>query len=283
VNTFPAAVQPLRDVRGPSAFSGEWRRFFRLVWKMARTDFSLQHHGSVLGYLWSLMNPLLYFGVLYVAFTQVIKLGAGIDHYAVMLIFNLMLFQFFSEATGRSVSSIVGSEGLIRKMEFPRLAVPMSVISASAISLAFNLIVVVLYAFVNGLEPRWTWLYVPLLVAVVFIFTLGLCLLLSSLYVRFRDIGQVWSVITRALFYMAAVIIPFEFYPQSLRLILGINPLTPVFVQARHWVVDPSAPTFTEIMGNSAMLIPPLLVLVATVGFGFWYFNREAPSIAEDL
>ena len=124
-----AADLGLEEVHGPSALSGGWRRFGHLSWRMAKTDFALRYQGSVLGYLWSLLNPVLYFGVLYLAFTRVIRIGDRVDDYPAMLLFDMMLFQFLAEATSRSVTSIVSRESLVRKTEFPRLAVPASLVS----------------------------------------------------------------------------------------------------------------------------------------------------------
>ena len=129
--TAQISATRLRPVRGPSALSGGWRRCWRLVWRMARTDFVLRYKGSVLGYVWSLLSPLLLFGVIYFAFTQIVQVGKGVPHYPAMLLFNLMMFQFFTEATSRSVISIVAEEHLVRRMEFPRAAVPLSIVLAS--------------------------------------------------------------------------------------------------------------------------------------------------------
>jgi ABC-2 type transport system permease protein len=272
----------LRDVRGPSALSGGWRHFLRLSWRLARTDFSLRYHGSALGYLWSLISPLLYFGVLYLAFTRVLRFGGQVEHYAAMLLFNLMLFQFFAEATTRAVTSIVAQESLVRKTEFPRLAVPFSLVLSSLVSLGFNLIVVLGYAIASGVPVRATWLLLPVIVLALLVFTTGCSVLLSSLYVRFRDVDQIWTVLTRALVYITPVILPLELYPHSWRWVLGIDPLTPILVEARRWIIDPSAPSFDDLLGRGAILLPAA-VLLATCLVAIWHFNREAPMAAEDL
>ena len=277
-----AADYGLRDVQGPSALSGGWRRFLRLSWRMARTDFSLRYHGSVLGYLWSLISPLLYFGVLYLAFTRVLRIGGTIDHYAAMLLFNLMLFQFFSEASSRAVTSIVAQESLVRKTEFPRLAVPVSLVFSSLVSLGFNLIVVIGYALASGVQVRATWLLLPVIVLALSVFTAGCSILVSSLYVRFRDVDQIWTVFTRALVYLTPVILPLELYPHSWRWLLALDPLTPILVESRRWIIDPSAPSFGDLMGTGAILAPAA-VLVAICVVAMWHFNREAPRVAEDL
>jgi ABC-2 type transport system permease protein len=278
-----SAALELRSVLGPSALSGGWRRFWRLVWRMARTDFVLRYQGSVLGYLWSLLSPLLLFGVLYFAFTRVVKIGRGIENYPAMLLMDLMLFQFFVEATTRSVTSIVAEENLVRKMEFPRLAVPMSKVLASTLSLGINIVVVAGFAIGSGVEIRWTWLLFPLLLVALFVITVSLSLLLSTLYVRYRDVEQIWSVFTRAAFYMTPIVFPVEFYPEVYKPLLVANPLAPIFIEARVWMIDPNAPTFAEVAGGLGYILVPAAIVLALCAYGVSYFNREAPRVAEEL
>src|SRR5205807_2515689 len=120
---------------GPSAFGDEWRRFVNLTVTLATTDFKLRYFGSALGYVWSLVRPLLFFGVLYVVFTQIFSLGKSIPHYPVYLLTSIMLWNFFIETTSGSVQCLLAREGLLRKMRFPRLVIPLSV----ALTALFNL------------------------------------------------------------------------------------------------------------------------------------------------
>ena len=273
----------LRPVRGPSALSGGWKRCWRLTWRMARTDFALRYHGSILGYIWSLLNPLLFFGVIYFAFTQIVEIGEGVENYPAMLLFNLMMFQFFAEATSISVTSIVAGEHLVRRMEFPRLAVPLSKVIASTFSLGLNLIVVGGFAIASGVEVRWTWLLLPLLLVALYTITVCCSVLLSTLYVRFRDVAQIWTVATTAFFYMTPIVFPVEFYPKAFEPLLVANPLSPIFIEARVWLFDPSAPTFPSIAGGAVYILIPMAIVLALCAYGAAYFNREAPRVAEEL
>jgi ABC-2 type transport system permease protein len=250
---------------------------------MARTDFVLRYHGSALGYLWSLLSPLLTFGVIYFAFTQIVKIGQGVENYPPTLLFNLMLFQFFAEATSRSVTSIVAGEHLVRRMEFPRLAVPLSIVLASTLSLGLNMIVVGGFAIGSGVEVRWTWLLLPLLLLALYTITVSFSVLLSTLYVRFRDVAQIWTVATTALFYMTPIVFPVEFYPDAVKPLLVANPLSPIFIDGRVWLFDPSAPTFANIAGGAVYILIPLAIVLALCVYGASYFNREAPRVAEEL
>jgi ABC-2 type transport system permease protein len=237
----------------------------------------------VLGYVWSLLRPLLLFAVLLFVFTKIIRIGSGVPHYAVLLLFNVVLFGFFSEATQTAVTSVVNQEGIVRKTQFPRLVIPLSVVLTSLFNLGVNLIVVVVFILGSGVSPQWTWLLFPLVVAGLFVFATAASLLLSSLYVRFRDTAIIWSVVSAALFYATPVLYPIEAVPSSYRDLIMLNPLTPLFEQARHWVIDPGAPGAVTAAGGWTHLLAPLAVFVTVCAIAAWYFKREAPRIAEQL
>jgi ABC-2 type transport system permease protein len=276
-------VPELRDIRGPSALTGDPVRFWHLLWNAAKTEFKLKYQGSVFGYLWSLMSPFLLFGILYLVFTKVIRFGA-VNHYAAMLIINILLFQFFAEVTNRAMTSIVGREALVRKMEFPRLVIPLSIVLAATFTLGIDLVVVLGFLVViTGLPVLDTWVLLPVLILWLYAFTVGAALVLSMVYVRFRDTAQIWAILTRVLFYGSPVLFPIELFPPAWKAILVVNPLAPLFTESRVWLVDPSAPTFSEAMGGGVYWIFPALVLVMVLALGFWLFDREAPRVAEQL
>lgn len=270
------------DISGPSAFGDDRSRFWGLLWLLSKTDFRLRYHGSLLGYVWSLLHPLLLFGVIYVVFTQIIRFGGSIPHYGVMLLLNIMLFRFFSEATGSSVKSLVSGERMIRTTHFPRIVIPLSGVITSLLTLAVGLLVAFAFILVDGVNPMWTWLLMPVIVALLFAFTLGVALILSTLYVTIRDISLIWGVATRALFYGSAVMYPIDFVPEAWRWIMFANPLVPILTQARAWIIDPSAPSALEASGAFALGLS-VAVFVAMVGLGGWLFVRRAPRIAELL
>ena len=118
-----AAADELRPVSGPSAIAGGWRRFWDLLYLMAVTEFKRTYFETVLGYAWSLLRPLMLFGVLLVVFTQIFRIGSDeVEHYPVFLLLNIVLFSFFSEATTVATPSVVAQEGIVRKTQFPRLS-----------------------------------------------------------------------------------------------------------------------------------------------------------------
>ncbi|HEY3434744.1 MAG TPA: ABC transporter permease [Solirubrobacterales bacterium] len=280
-----SAPPPLREVRGPSALGGGARRFFDLLWLMSVTEFKRVYFGTVLGYVWSLVRPLALFGVLLFVFTKVFKIGSETaEHYPVLLLMGIVLFTFFQESTTNAVTSVVTQEGVVRKTQFPRLVIPLATVVTGAFNFGLNLVVVLGFLLAFGVTPAWTWLLFPFVVAVLFVFTAAMSMMLSVLYVRFRDVAIIWMVFAQALFYATPVLYPVEaFENETYEHLLMINPIAVIFQQARVWVLEPGAPTAVEAAGGWVGLLPAAAIFVAVCALGAWTFSRQAPRIAEDL
>ena len=280
-----SATDPqLVEVRGPSALGGGWKRSWELLSLIAVTDFKKAYFGTALGYLWSIARPLMLFGVLLAVFTQVFRIGSQVPNYPVLLLFNIVLFGFFSEATITAVTSIVGQESVVRKTQFPRLVIPLAVVLTSLFNLGLNLIVVAIFILAWGIDPTWTWLLFPVVLLLLFFLTTAVSMIVSSLYPRFRDTAIIWSVLSTVLFYATPVLYPLEVIPNdTLKTVIQLNPLAPIFELARVWVIDPSAPGPVEAAGGVDQLLPAMAIYLLICGLAVWLFRREAPRIAESL
>ncbi len=273
----------LREVGGPSAVGGGRSRFFELLWLMSVTEFKKTFFGTALGYVWSLVRPLMLFAVLLLVFTQIFKLGSTVPHYPVLLLLNIVVFGLFQEATGGAVSSVLAQEGIVRKTQFPRLVIPLAVVLTALFTLALNMIVVFAFMLGFGVTPMWTWLLFPLILLPLLVFICALAMLLSALNVRFRDVAIIWTVVALALNYATPIIYPLEKVPTSLKHALMANPLTPIFQQAHVWMIDSHAEGVYAAAGGPLPLIVAALIYVTVCVLGVWVFNREAPRIAEQL
>jgi ABC-2 type transport system permease protein len=268
---------------GPSALGDDLRRFVNLTITLAVTDFKLRYFGSFLGYMWSLMRPLLFFGVLYVVFTQVVRLGTEVPNYPVYLLESIVIWTFFAETTVASVRCLVDRENLLRKIRFPRLVIPLAVSLTSLFNLGLNLIAVVIFALASGITPGIGWLEVPFLMLALFFFATGVSMLLSALFVRFRDLQPIWDVGLQVLFYGSPILFVAAKYPDNIERIAMANPLACVLTQMRKAFIQPSAPSAAEMIGGPLRLLIPFGVIVAVFALGYWVFRREAPRIAENL
>jgi ABC-2 type transport system permease protein len=197
-----------------------------------------------------------------------------------------MLFRaIFATSTARATISVVARESLVRKTQFPRIVIPLSVVLTSMLLFGADVVVLVIFLLANGIQPMWTWLLFPVIVLAFLIITIGMSLLLSSLYVRYRDTQPVWSVISLILFYGSPVIFPVNAVPGSLRdALFYVNPFVPILEQARIWIINPEAPPITDVASGPVhgLLIPALLYVGLCV-LGAWYFIRRAPRVAEEI
>jgi ABC-2 type transport system permease protein len=275
---------PLRPVTGPAALSGDFRRFVLLTQRIALMEFKLRFFGSALGYLWQLMRPLMLFGVLYVVFTQFVSFGDA-PFYAVGLLMGIVLYTFLAESVSAAVSSVVDKENLVRKIHFPRLVIPVSVVLTALFSLGLNLVVVLIFGLAQGMPVRWSWLELPPLIAVLIVLGTGFAMLVSALFVRMRDIRPISDVALQIAFYASPILYPLERVdpPWLQKLILTVNPFATILQQLRHAVIDPTAPSAAVAIGGWERLLVPAAIVAAVFAWGFWVFNRAAPRIAEDL
>jgi ABC-2 type transport system permease protein len=271
-------------MKGPSALGGDWRRFVHLTWTLSVLDFKLRFFGSVLGYFWQLMRPLILFGVLYVVFTQFVKLGGGVAHYEAVLLLGVVIYTFFSDATSKGVDSVVQQENLVRKIHFPRMVIPLTAVVTACFNLGLNLVAVCIFILIAGVPIQAGWLeFIPLVLFLV-VYCTGIAMLLSALFVRFRDVKPIWELLLTVSFYASPVLYPLEIIPsRTVEQIIMCNPLAVVLQEARHAVIDPNAMSAASAIGGAARLLIPIAVVVAVFALGFWVFNREAPRIAEEL
>lgn len=255
-----------------------------LLSELVRTDFKLRYQGSVLGYAWSLLRPLLLFLILYIVFVKFLKLGAGVPHFPVYLLLGIVIWNFFNEMTVQSLGSIVGRGDLIRKIRIPRWMIVFSSSISALINFFLNLIVVAFFMIINHVDISGTILLLPLLFLEVYLFSLGLSLFLSAMFVKFRDINYIWEVILQAGFYLTPILYPLSRITNlTLQKIILINPLAQTIQDARYVAVTKQAITpYSLFEGGWYKFIPFVIVIVVLVG-GLAYFRRESKYFAENI
>lgn len=275
------------EVSGPSAFTGDFRRFLALTRILAVTEWKLRFFDSALGYLWTLMRPALFFGVLYLVFSLIVEIGEDVAHYPSLLLTGMVIYFFFQESTTSAVTAVVDNENLVRKIHFPRMAIPMSVVLTATFALCLNLVVLLGLVLINRVTPRISWLELIPVLLILLVFTVGVAAILSALYVRARDLAPIWDVTTQALFYLTPVLYPIQLVversSETVANLLMVNPLAALIQQARHAIVGPSQPSAAEAIGGTPRLLIPFGIVIVTFAFGLWIFQRMAPKIAEEL
>ncbi len=257
----------------------------RLVWILAATDFRRRYAETKLGYAWLVIAPILYFGVVYVFVSEVIERFIGtVPHFGALLLLNLVLFNFFREATGVAMRSLSSNGGLVRKLPLPTIALPAAALLSAGFALLANLALALTWLLLDGVEPRWSWLLVVVIVAWLALVTWCLGLLLAGLHVGTRDVAHFWPIMARVLFYASPILYPLDVIQQKILFdALAFNPLAPIFVQARVWLVDPNAPGWFETMGTSLDGLLPFGIVVFVGVMGWMSFRVGSRRAAEDL
>lgn len=263
------------------------RRNRILLRELVVTDFKLRYQGSVLGYIWSLLKPLMLFAIMYVVFVHFLRFGAGLDHFAVSLLLGIVLWTFFTEATGQGMQAIVGRGDLIRKINFPKYIIVISATISALINLILNLIVVLIFMIFDGVDFKWSAIFFPLNVLELYVFALAIAFFLSAAYVKYRDISHLWEVFLQGLFYATPILYPLQmvmnfsvFAAQALM----ISPIAVIFQDARHNLVSQTSTVLnTHIIDNPFLIALPHIVVAATVILAVWYFKKSQRNFAENV
>ena len=256
-----------------------------LLAELVRTDFKLRYQGSVLGYAWSLLRPLLLFLILYIVFVKFLKIGGDVPHFPIYLLLGIVLWNFFSEMTSQSLGSIVGRGDLIRKIRIPRWIIIVSTSISAIINLGLNLLVVGVFMIFNKVELLQTGLWIPLLLLQIYILALGVSLFLAAAFVKYRDLTYIWEVVMQAGFYVTPILFPLTLITNvTYQKLLLINPMAQAIQDARYALVTHETITMSTVFSNGmiARLIPIGLCLAFLVG-GLFYFKRQSASFAENL
>jgi len=254
----------------------------RVLRVIARIEFKLKYADSALGYVWSIAKPMALFSVLYIVFGRFFKLGVGFNNYPVYLLIGIVLWTFFVDATTLCVTSFVSRGALLRKLSFPRIVIPISTAMTAAITLGVNLIPIAIFMAWNRLTPRLEWLaLVPLLIE-LFVFTVGLGVILATLFVRFRDVSQLWELVTQLAFYASPIIIPVGFLPPWFQPIAFLNPFVQIMQDIRAVLIyTQPVITATSVLHTVGGRVVPIGIAFATLFVGLYLFRRQSPWFAE--
>jgi ABC-2 type transport system permease protein len=262
-----------------------FQRNLNLVRELSITAFKLKYTGSALGYVWSLVKPLMLFVIMYLVFSQLLGTGSGSIDFPVQLLVAIVAWTFFTEATATAMNAVAGNGELIRKAYFPRWILVVASTTSALLTFAINTLLVIVITFALGhLHLDWRSLLAPLYFLELIALVLGLSLLLSSLFVFFRDLGHIWEILSLVLFYGSAVVFPFtKISNKSKRLadLAGLNPVAQIITDLRHSLVNASLPSMHSIIGP--LVIIPIGISFATLIIGYLVFTKLTPRFAESL
>jgi ABC-2 type transport system permease protein len=265
-------------------FLQRYRYSIILLRQLVKTDFKLRYQGSTLGYVWSLLRPLLLFLILYLVFGVFLKAKGNIPHYPVYLLLGIVLWNYFAEVTSGSVGAIVGRGDLLRKINFPKYVIILAGSFSAFINLLINFVVIIIFMVFTHLAPTWHALIIIPLVAELFVFSIAMAFFLSALFVRFRDVSYIWEVIMQGAFYATPILYPMSYIPHRYAKILILNPMAQIIQDARHVVVTSKSATIYQVYGGDRWIwaIPLGISLIIAV-LASSYFRSRSKYFAEEI
>lgn len=257
-----------------------------LLRELVVTDFKLRYQGSAIGYMWSLLKPLFMFTILYFVFGKILRIGGDIPHYAVYLLLGIVLWTFFSEATMNGLNAIVGRGDLIRKINFPKYIIVISGTVSALINLAFNMVVMIMFIKINGVELSWHALWILPLIIELYVFALAIAFFLSALNVKYRDTGYIWDIVMQAAFYATPII-----YPVSLLIAMSATvgklvmmvPTTQIIQDARYFLITTETLTPSTLFSSWKFVAVPFVIVAVLLLLGALYFRKNSKYFAENV
>ncbi|WP_314687051.1 ABC transporter permease [uncultured Bifidobacterium sp.] len=253
--------------------------------ELVRTDFKLRYQGSFLGVAWSVIKPLMLFAVMYVVFVRFLKFTDGTPHFPLVLLLGITLWNFFAEATTMGMQSVVGHGDLLRKIHFPNYIIVVAATMNSMISLAINLVVVIVFCLFSRVEFTWRVLLAPFGVIELYALAVGIALVLATLNVYFRDIQHIWEVVMQALFYGVPIIYPLsmaaQVSPAFAKFIL-IDPVAQSIQDVRWALIAPqTTPTTWNYVNTWWIKTIPVAIVLAVLALGVGIFEKHSRKFAE--
>lgn len=258
-----------------------------LLRELVVTDFKLRYQSSFLGYLWSLLKPLLMFTILYFVFTVALPVGKSVPHYPAYLLLGIVLWNYFSEVTSGAVSAIVGKGDLLRKINFPKYVIILAGSVSAFINLLLNSVVVVVVMVLTKVDVSpFAGLIVPLIVE-LFVLALAVAFFLSALYVKFRDIAYIWEVVMQAAFYATPILYALadisRYHPLIAQLMI-LNPMAQILQDARYLLVTPQAATIGSLYPEAQFVwLAPIGLVGVSAAVAALYFRRRSRYFAEEV
>ncbi|MBI1803917.1 MAG: ABC transporter permease [Ignavibacteriae bacterium] len=264
-------AQPAKSVHtAPRPSHSNLTKYINIVRELAVADFRLKYHDSVLGYIWSMLNPMLMFAIYYFVFTRIFP--STIQYYPIFLLIGILSYAFFQDCTFSAMNSLSAKSGLMKKVYFPKSIIIFSSTSTCVLSYVINtLILLLLVGMLKGFSPLV--LLLPIPIACLIIFSAGVAFLLATLYAYFRDMGQIWGVLVLVIFWISPIVFDVDKLPPLVVTAEYFNPLTRIFGLLRHYLLYDYF--------NLRFLLMTVLYSVATFILGFFVFQRSEKRLPE--
>jgi ABC-type polysaccharide/polyol phosphate export permease len=222
-----------------------------LIWALALKELRVRYKRSALGFMWALLNPLMMMVILTVVFSHIMRLP--VQSYAIFLLSALLPWTFFSQALSYAVESIVGNGELLKKVKVAKAVFPLAAVISNVLNFLMSLVPLVLILAVLRFPLHWTWIFLPVPMLALFLFTLGCGFLCATLNVFYRDMSHIVQIVLQAWFYLSPVMYSLEFLPQRFRGLFRLNPMLYLLNEFRMAIYYGQMPTARSIAASLAI------------------------------
>jgi len=245
-----------------------------LIIRLAWSDFKLRYKSSALGFFWSLLEPLLMLVVLYVVFSNLMRIQ--VEHYQLFLLLGIVLWNFLDRGTSMSIWGIIGKPSLVQKVYFPRDILVISTCITALMMTALEFVVFIIFMVVFRVMPGWTVAYFPILFVLEFLTILGLSMALSALTVYFRDVQFIWRFIVQVGFFGTPILYPITIFPEKIRWVVMLSPMAQIITMMRDCTLYRISPDPLNLAYAAVTTMVLLLI-------GYAIFDRLEPKFAEAI
>src|SRR5579864_1689633 len=240
-------------------------KYHELIWALALKELRVRYKRSMLGFFWALLNPLFTMLILTAVFSKVMRVA--VDHYSIFLISALLPWTFFSQAAWYSAESIVANGELLKKVQVAKVVFPVAAVISNLINFLLSLIPLVLLVVVLRFPLHWTWIYLPVPLIGLFLFTLGFGLFVAAANVFFRDVAHILQIVLSAWFYLCPIIYSLDFLPPHWRIFFKLNPMLYVLNGFRLSIYYGQLPSAQSVAASVLCGVVALIV-------GYTFFRR---------
>lgn len=255
-------------------YIANFKKFEPLLSELVARDIKIKYRRSVLGVLWTILNPLCMMVILSVVFSSIFKFD--VENFPLYVLSGQVIFNFFNEATTSSMSSVISAASLIKKVYVPKYLFVLSRVISSSVNLLASFSALLIMMIIMRVELHWEMVFAAVPFAMLIGFSLGVGLLLASLAVRFRDIVHLYGVFTTGLIYLMPVIYPMSILPDVIKKIVMINPLTNYLIMFRGVMFDGMLPSWKGVAVG-------LIEMCAALGIGMWVFYKRQDGFILDI
>ena len=246
-----------------------------MIASLIKRELRGKYKASVLGFLWTLMNPLLQMVVYIVVFSFILK--SGIENFPIFLFVSLVPWNFFSISVTSGSTCVINQENLIKKIYFPRVILPISYVTSMFINMLLTFVVIFAVLLLTGYGLNLLAIcFLPLIMIIEYILALGICMITSALAVYFRDLEYIMGIITMAWMYLTPILYTADMVPESIRTVFNLNPMTPIIEAYQQILYHKQIPTMNT-------LVEAALIGIVAVIIGYWGFQKMQRKFVEEL